>query len=171
MLKAGFARLDVTPPLGTFVPGAGFLRLSEKVLDPIYLNALAISLDGETVIIVAADFIGIKMSHIEDLRELIASRTGVPAENVMIHALHQHSAIALDSASKMNNLHKDYHFLDVLYRTEQRGFLVFQRRFTDTVDALIGIHFYKDPVCAEAVHNKGFDVNYFHFVLLLFRVI
>ena len=116
MLKAGFARLDVTPPLGTFIPGAGFLRVSEKVLDPIYLNALAISLDGETVIIVAADFIGIKISHIEDLRELIASRTGVPAENVMIHALHQHSAIALDSTSKMNNLHKDYPFLDVLYR-------------------------------------------------------
>ena len=47
MLKAGFARLDVTPPLGTFVPGAGILRLSEKVLDPIFLNALAVSLDGE----------------------------------------------------------------------------------------------------------------------------
>ena len=116
MLKAGFARLDVTPPLGTFIPGAGFLRLSEKVLDPIYLNALAVSLDGETVIIVAADFLGIAIPHIEDLRELIADRTGVPAENVMIHALHQHSAIMLNSASKINNLHKDYHFLDVLYR-------------------------------------------------------
>ena len=61
MLKAGFARLDVTPPLGTFIPGAGIQRFSEKVLDPIFLNALAISLDGETVIIVAADFLSISM--------------------------------------------------------------------------------------------------------------
>lgn len=116
MLKAGFARLDVTPPLGTFVPGAGILRFSEKVLDPIFLNALAVSLDGETVIIVAADFLAIGMQYAKELREVISERTGVPAGNVMIHALHQHSAIALRGAKKPNNLMGDYPFLDVLYR-------------------------------------------------------
>ena len=88
MLKAGFARLDVTPPLGTFIPGAGIQRFSEKVLDPIFLNALAISLDGETVIIVAADFLAIGMQYANELRDVIAKRTGVPVKNIMIHALY-----------------------------------------------------------------------------------
>lgn len=116
MLKAGFARLDVTPPLGTFVPGAGLKRYSEKVLDPIYLNALAIDLDGEKVIFVAADFLSISMQYSEELRTVISERTGVPAGNIVTHALHQHSSIELRSPRKTNNLMADHAFLDVLYR-------------------------------------------------------
>ena len=116
MLKAGFARLDVTPPLGTFIPGAGIQRFSEKVLDPIFLNALAISLDGETVIIVAADFLAIGMQYANELRDVIAKRTGVPVKNIMIHALHQHSAIELRAPRATNNMMGDFTFLDVLYR-------------------------------------------------------
>ena len=116
MLKAGFARLDVTPPLGTFIPGAGIQRFSEKVLDPIFLNALAISLDGETVVIVAADFLAINMQYANELRDVISKRTGVPVKNVMIHALHQHSAIELRAPGATNNLMGDFTFLDVLYR-------------------------------------------------------
>ncbi|MBE6655789.1 MAG: hypothetical protein E7609_02825 [Ruminococcaceae bacterium] len=116
MLKAGFARLDVTPPLGTFIPGAGIQRFSEKVLDPIFLNALAISLDGETVIVVAADFLAIGMQYANELRDVIAKRTGVPVKNIMIHALHQHSAIELRAPRATNNMMGDFTFLDVLYR-------------------------------------------------------
>lgn len=116
MLKAGFARLDVTPPLGTFVPGAYANRFSETVLDPIYINALAIALEETTVLIVAADFLAIRMEYAAELREVISARTGIPAENIMIHALHQHSAIALRGNKKNNNLMGDHAFLDVLYR-------------------------------------------------------
>ena len=116
MLKAGFARLDVTPPLGTFVPGAYANRFSETVLDPIYINALAISLGEETVLLVAADFLAIRMEYAKELREEIAARTGLPAGNIMIHALHQHSAIALRGNRHNNNLMGDHAFVDVLYR-------------------------------------------------------
>ena len=45
MLKAGFSRLDVTPPLGSYVAGYFVARYAKGVLDPIYLNALAMT-DG-----------------------------------------------------------------------------------------------------------------------------
>ena len=46
-LKAGFARLDATPMLGIPVRGYYQVRLADGVLDPIELNALAISCGGK----------------------------------------------------------------------------------------------------------------------------
>ena len=38
MIKAGFARVDVTPPLGTLIAGYFNERKSDGVRDPIELN-------------------------------------------------------------------------------------------------------------------------------------
>ena len=46
MLKAGFARVDVTPPMGSPVDGYFNDRVAKGILDPIELNAVAFS-DGE----------------------------------------------------------------------------------------------------------------------------
>ena len=116
MLKAGFARLDVTPPLGTFVPGAFANRFSEGVLDPIYLNVLALSFGERRVLVIAADFLGIRASFADLVAKRIEKRTGVPAADVFITALHQHTAIALRDTAESNNLMGDATFLDVVYR-------------------------------------------------------
>ncbi len=115
MLKAGFSRVDVTPPLGTFVPGDFSERYSKTVLDPIYLNALALEVDGNKAVIIACDFLYIQMKYADHIREIVAERTGIDAENVMLCSLHQHSAIGL-SERKGNNLLTDYSYLSVLYR-------------------------------------------------------
>ena len=41
MILAGFARVDVTPPLGTELAGYFEKRLARDVRDPVELNALA----------------------------------------------------------------------------------------------------------------------------------
>ena len=41
MILAGFARVDVTPPLGTELAGYFEKRLARDVCDPVELNALA----------------------------------------------------------------------------------------------------------------------------------
>ena len=57
MFQAGFARVDVTPPLGNPLAGYFRERLSDGVLDPIELNALAVN-DGEnTVLVITGDLI------------------------------------------------------------------------------------------------------------------
>ena len=58
MLKAGFARLDITPPFGRPLDGYQRLRSVKCILDPIYLNAIALS-DGEkTIVMIAGDLNG-----------------------------------------------------------------------------------------------------------------
>ena len=54
-LKAGFARLDATPMLGIPVRGYYQVRLADGVLDPIELNALAISCGGNTAVLITLD--------------------------------------------------------------------------------------------------------------------
>lgn len=120
MLKAGFARLDITPPLGTHISGYFHERRSKGVLDPLELNALAVS-DGEsTALVIVCDIIGIKFKIATKLREGISKRTGVPMDHILITALHQHTSFALrvetGDETMDKNLVRDPAYLDVLYR-------------------------------------------------------
>ena len=95
MFKAGFSRVDITPPLGEHLAGYFSVRLAEGILDPLYLNALAMN-DGEkTVIIITTDCLSIMEVFATDIRNLISKETGVPADNIMITALHQHTSFRL----------------------------------------------------------------------------
>lgn len=92
MLKAGFSRVDVTPPLGTELTGYFHARISDGVLDPIYLNALALC-DGEnTALIVTGDFMYIREATLSYYRELIEKRTGLSKDNILLHVVHQHTS-------------------------------------------------------------------------------
>ena len=115
MLKAGFARVDVTPPLGSPVSGYFRKRFAEGILDPIELNALAFS-DGEsTAVIIASDIIGIDMENCDQIRERICRETGVPADHVMICCLHQHTSIEIGFSDTDNEM-TDPVYLEMLFR-------------------------------------------------------
>ena len=95
MLKAGFAKVDVTPPLGSPLAGYARERISDGVLDPIELVALALN-DGEnTALIITGDFTGMWEKWSTEIRELISQQTGVPATNICIHCLHQHTSVRI----------------------------------------------------------------------------
>ena len=101
MLKAGFARVDVTPPLGTYMAGYFKARHSRGVLDPIELNAIALSDGAATSLLITADFLCIDRTHADAIRKAIAADTGVPAEHVMLTALHQHTSFGFfDEAAR-----------------------------------------------------------------------
>lgn len=115
MLKAGFARLDVTPPLGTILAGYFSPRYATGVLDPLELNAVAFS-DGEnTDVLITFDALGMRESFCTEIRELIAERTGVPAEHIILSCLHQHTSIVLRPKGGTCAL-QDPAYKDLLYR-------------------------------------------------------
>ena len=115
MLKAGFARVDVTPPLGTFLSGYFEARYAEGILDPIQLNAIAFSDGEDTALIVISDFLGIRENFATPIRQRIAARTGIAADHVMITALHQHTSICLREAPD-NNVLEDHDYLQFMNR-------------------------------------------------------
>lgn len=114
MLKAGFARLDVTPPLGAELSGYFYVRHAKGVLDPLELNAVAVSNGTDTVILMAIDFIGIRMNYMDQMKAIITERTGVPADHILIAALHQHTSCCIADGRETNLTDKTY--LDVLLR-------------------------------------------------------
>ncbi len=118
MIQAGFARVDVTPPLGTPISGYFYARYADGVLDPIQLNALAFGNGEDTAIIIACDFIGMVMTKSNEMREAIAARTGVPAERVMLCCLHQHTSIRIGDkiGAKDTSSFYDPNYMGVLKR-------------------------------------------------------
>ena len=114
MLKAGFSRVDITPPLGTDVQGYFFHRYAAGVLDPLYLNALAFTDGDTTAVIISVDAIMIAMSYCDEILEHISKKTGIDKQNVMICALHQHTSFGLRNP-KNNNIMQNKAFLDFLY--------------------------------------------------------
>ena len=114
MLKAGFSRVDVTPPLGSYVAGVFYPRFAKEVLDPIELNAIALSDGEETALIIAADFLMIGRKYADIIKDIISEKTGVPVTNIMIPCLHQHTSIKI--AEMPQGILEDKAYIDVLYR-------------------------------------------------------
>lgn len=115
MLKAGFSRVDITPPLGTYLAGYYVERYATGVLEPIELNAVAVSDDKTTAVIIISDLQGLRRAWADPIRKKIAQETGLDVDCVSVTALHQHTSYALRPGDK-NNVIKDTAFLDVLYR-------------------------------------------------------
>ena len=90
--KAGFARVDITPPLGTPIVGYFEERRAKGIQDNLEANALAVS-DGErTAVLIAADLLGIEgVTFNAALRRRIAVDAGVAEDAVYIHTTHTHT--------------------------------------------------------------------------------
>ena len=90
--KAGFARVDITPPLGSFMPGYYKLRYAKEVLDPLQINMVAFS-DGKTTALVAQyDTEALSDVVADRMRDAIVKATGVNRDAILLHASHTHDS-------------------------------------------------------------------------------
>lgn len=99
--RAGFARVDITPPLGAPLVGYFEERRAKGVLDSLEANAVAFS-DGErTAVLIAADLLGIEgVEFNAALRRRVAAAAGVSDEAVYIHCTHTHTGPGAGRAGK-----------------------------------------------------------------------
>ena len=89
-LKVGFSRVDITPPLGNFMPGYYKDRFAKEVLDPLQINMVAFS-DGKTTALVAQyDTEALSDMVADRMREAIVKATGVNRDAIILHASHTH---------------------------------------------------------------------------------
>ena len=93
-LRIGIAEVNYTPEIGLDLVGnyRGDDYASRGVHDSLYARALVASDEnGEKVAILAIDICLLPREPVEFMREYIASKTDIRAENVMIMATHTHS--------------------------------------------------------------------------------
>lgn len=90
-IRAGSARVEITPPIGTSLAGYFRDRVSDRVEDPLYAKALVLESGGERVALVSCDVICMPSATADPAREMIEERTGIPGGNVLICATHTHT--------------------------------------------------------------------------------
>jgi len=91
-LRAGAAKVDITPAETTGVWVTGHRREVQGVRDPLRAGVLVLD-DGETkAAIITLDTIGAWEELVKPAREQIEKATGIPAANILITASHNHSA-------------------------------------------------------------------------------
>ncbi len=88
-LRAGIAKVDITPPADT--PVVGHVRPTNGVRDPIRAGVLLLDNGDTQAAIVTLDLINTPAEMVSQLREAIAERTKTPVKNIMISASHNHS--------------------------------------------------------------------------------
>ncbi len=108
MLKAGFARLDITPPLGTCLAGYFYKRPADDILDPLYVSAIAFD-DGEKkAVILSIDNLGINQDILFEIRDSIAEACGTVREAVYITCTHTHLAPGMNQGHHSSDNQPEY---------------------------------------------------------------
>lgn len=95
VFMAGAAKSNITPFLGGGIVGNfGTPPPAAHVHDELHAKCLALD-DGTTkIILIVVDIIGLNTNLTEEAKRVISEETGVPVGNIMISAIHTHSAVS-----------------------------------------------------------------------------
>ncbi len=94
-LQVGFARVDMTPPLGAYMDGYYFDRWVEGVKDPLYINAMAVREGDKAVVAMTLDVMAIFDKPSDMLRYAAAEATGLDPNAILLCGTHTHTSVAV----------------------------------------------------------------------------
>lgn len=100
MLKVGFARVNINPPMGIFVSGYFKDRFADGILDNLEVNALAVNMGTTTQLLINADLGGIKQDVSTTFREMVSKATSVPMDNIILSCTHTHTGPEVNRPEK-----------------------------------------------------------------------
>lgn len=104
MLKAGFARIDVTPPLGTTLAGYYETRYADGILDPLLATAVAFDNGQARAIVMSIDIIGFNQKLMDRVRAAVAEAVNTDPKAVFVACTHTHlGPCTADSSGKEEN--------------------------------------------------------------------
>ena len=99
-LQIGYARKDIMPENAAVnISGGGneAHRISTSYIDLLFVTCLAISENGNTILIYSTDTLTAKEKWTNEARQMISKATGVPEANIQIGGTHTHTGPAVGS--------------------------------------------------------------------------
>ncbi len=89
-MKVGFAKVNITPPLGSEVPGGFGKSFSQDIHDHLHVKAGVFENGGVRVALVGIDALSLKASTVRAGRKIAQDMTGIPPDHIMVAATHTH---------------------------------------------------------------------------------
>mgnify|MGYP005833588107 CR=1 FL=1 len=93
-LMAGFAEVDITPPIGTHKIGWIKDIVSDSVLDPLFARVAVFQSGEQRIAFIALDTLSVRWTLTNRFRHLIAERYGFDG-HIMVAATHNHAGPAI----------------------------------------------------------------------------
>ncbi|MFA7172413.1 MAG: neutral/alkaline non-lysosomal ceramidase N-terminal domain-containing protein [Kiritimatiellia bacterium] len=130
VFRAGAATSNITPSLGGLIIGGWGTPEATHIHDELHARCLVLD-DGFTkLVFIVADLLGIDQDVAEATKRIIEQETGIPVANVIISAIHTHSAT---SAMGVGNKRRQWHYGEPF--DEYQSFVI--RRFADVVRSAV----------------------------------
>ncbi len=101
-MKVGFYEREITPPLGSFIPGYFHIRLGAGVKERLYVKAVAVENNDERFGIIILDACNHTDYLFEKVRERVAEFIQLPKTHLLIGATHSHTAVPLGRSDEIN---------------------------------------------------------------------
>lgn len=93
----GWAQRDITPKEPVLLSGQLYARVSEGIVDPLTVTALALESSNDHAVIVSCDLLNITDALPEEVRKLVTNCKGLDPQKVILHATHTHTAPVIPS--------------------------------------------------------------------------
>lgn len=100
-LQAGFAVVDITPPVGTHKIGWIIELKGERVLDPLYARVAIFTSGRQRLAVIALDTLSVRWSLTQEIRTRLANRFSFPADAILVAATHNHAGPAVTGFGKV----------------------------------------------------------------------
>lgn len=95
-LRAGAARVDITPGMGIQLAGdIGRLRPVEEIRERLYANALVVEANGQRLCLLSLDLLSTTGEWSDRIRHGAAARFGLAPEAIMLHVVQNHASPSL----------------------------------------------------------------------------
>ena len=104
----GAAREIITPPVGTLLYGYAPDVVSESVHDDLTADALALSSEKETVLLISLTLGDIQTALCDEMRELAAKAAGIEPSDVIIASTHTHCGPNTSGMEGWGDIDRDY---------------------------------------------------------------
>jgi neutral ceramidase len=122
LLRAGFSKICISPPIGA--PLAGFAarhEVSKGIHDDLYARALILENAESSVAIVSVDVLALSSEFIKRVRNAIQASTGLSPDSVMIASTHTHAGPVTITTFFNPDETVDSHYMDKLAESIQEA--------------------------------------------------
>ncbi len=89
-LRAGAARMVMTPPLGCHISGYYHDRIADDIRDDLYAKSIVLESSDSSLAIVVCDVIGLPKEDVDRARARAQELTGIPSSHILVAATHTH---------------------------------------------------------------------------------